>query len=213
LPGSWLGRGIRGNCALWCPFARNDPCPDGARRYVSNVEWDRDGIPCLPAFRLWTQHFWALNINARLRKRADRLRGALWQGPGGRALPRGMLYAPGSELSRLPGCAISTRTAHQSHHRPPTRLRDGRTPRETRRTLPVDAVRHGWENGAAINESEKQFSFTRGAPSASGRAKNQIPMCSLRSLTCLQVQVLPRQGMVGPSSHSRLWLGETQALL
>jgi hypothetical protein len=34
-------------------------------------------------------------------------------------------------------------------------------------------------------------------------------MCSLRSLTCLQVQVLPRQGMVGPSSHSRLWLGET----
>ena len=34
-------------------------------------------------------------------------------------------------------------------------------------------------------------------------------MCSLRSLTCLQVQVLPRQWMVGPSSHSRLWLGET----
>jgi len=37
------------------------------------------------------------------------------------------------------------------------------------------------------------------------------PKCSLRSLTCLQVQVLPRQWMVGPSSHSRLRLGETRA--
>jgi hypothetical protein len=36
-------------------------------------------------------------------------------------------------------------------------------------------------------------------------------MCSLQSLTCLQVQVLPRQGMVGPSSDSRLRLGETLA--
>src|SRR5664280_1511944 len=45
----------------------------------------------------------------------------------------------------------------------------------------------------------------------SGRAKNQMPMCSLRSLTCLQVQDLPRQGMVGPSSDSRLRLGETPA--
>ena len=39
--------------------------------------------------------------------------------------------------------------------------------------------------------------------------KKPFPMCSLRSLTCLQVQVLPRQWMVGPSSHSRLWLEET----
>ena len=35
------------------------------------------------------------------------------------------------------------------------------------------------------------------------------PKCSLRSLTCLQVQVLPRQWMVGPSSYSRPRLGET----
>src|SRR4051812_37488976 len=39
----------------------------------------------------------------------------------------------------------------------------------------------------------------------------QFPMCSLQSLTCLQVQVLPRQGMVGPSSDSRPWPGETLA--
>ena len=42
-------------------------------------------------------------------------------------------------------------------------------------------------------------------------SKNQIPMCSLQTLTCLQVQILPRQWMVGPSSNSRLWLGETPA--
>src|ERR1035441_7759819 len=45
-------------------------------------------------------------------------------------------------------------------------------------------------------------------PSTWARQK-QIPMCSLRSLTCLQVKVLPRQGMVGPSSDSRPWPGET----
>jgi hypothetical protein len=39
--------------------------------------------------------------------------------------------------------------------------------------------------------------------------KHGAPECSLRSLTCLQVQVLPRQWMVGPSSHSRPWTGET----
>jgi hypothetical protein len=54
-------------------------------------------------------------------------------------------------------------------------------------------------------------SSTRAALSTGGRAKNQIPMCSLRSLTCLQVKVLPRQGMVGPSSDSRPWPGETLA--
>jgi hypothetical protein len=40
-------------------------------------------------------------------------------------------------------------------------------------------------------------------------AKARTPKCSLWSLTCLQVKVLPRQWMVGPSSHSRLGLGET----
>ncbi len=44
-----------------------------------------------------------------------------------------------------------------------------------------------------------------------GAAKNQIPMCGLRPLTRLQVRVLPRQWMVGPSSDSRLRPGETPA--
>src|ERR1017187_5987556 len=44
-----------------------------------------------------------------------------------------------------------------------------------------------------------------------GRAQKQFLMCSLQPLSCSQVQVLPRQGMVGPSSDSRPWLKETSA--
>jgi hypothetical protein len=40
-------------------------------------------------------------------------------------------------------------------------------------------------------------------------SRHAAPECSLRSLTHLQVQDLPRQWMVEPSSHSRPWLGET----
>ena len=111
--------------------------------------------------------------DARLRKRPDRLRGALWQGPTAGALPGGGLSAPGSGLSRLPGCAISTRTARQSRHRPPTRPCGGRTPPENRQNSPVDALRQGWQN-RAMNESEKQFFFTRATLSTGGRAKSKF---------------------------------------
>ena len=87
----------------------------------------------------------------------------------------------------------------------------GAKPPENRQNLAFDALRQAWQDGAAMNEGEKRFSFTRAASSTSRGAKNQIPMCSLRSLTCLQVKVLPRQGMVGPSSDSRPWPGETLA--
>ena len=39
-----------------------------------------------------------------------------------------------------------------------------------------------WQDGAGMNESEKQFSFTRAASSTSGRAKNQIPISSALAL-------------------------------
>src|ERR1019366_3065699 len=45
----------------------------------------------------------------------------------------------------------------------------------------------------------------RGAP---GNRCPYLDDWSFRALTCLQVQVLPRQGMVGPSSDSRPWSGE-----
>src|ERR1019366_6557486 len=96
-------------------------------------------------------------------------RGCRWSRTWRRPLP------PGSGLSRLPGCAISTRTARQSRHRPPTRPCGGRTPPENRQNSPVDALRQVWQN-RAMNESEKQFFFTRVALSTCGRAKNQIPI-------------------------------------
>ena len=35
-----------------------------------------------------------------------------------------------------------------------------------------------WHDGAGMNESEKQFSFTLAASSTSGRTKTQIPISS-----------------------------------
>ncbi len=42
-------------------------------------------------------------------------------------------------------------------------------------------------------------------------AKKRFLMCSLQPWTCLRVEVLPRQWVVGPSSNSRLRRGETLA--
>ena len=55
-------------------------------------------------------------------------------------------------------------------------LGDGAKPPENRQDLPVAALHQLWQDGAGMNESEKQFSFTRAASSTSGRAKNQIPI-------------------------------------
>jgi hypothetical protein len=61
-------------------------------------------------------------------------------------------------------------------------LGDGAKPPENRQTLPVDALHQLWQDGAGMNESEKQFSFTRAASSTSERAKNQIPIGSALAL-------------------------------
>ena len=80
----------------------------------------------------------------------------------------------------LRGCAISTRTARQSRHRPPATLRLANPARKPaklpRQNFPVDALRPVWQNGAAMAESENQFSLTRAASSTSGRVKKQIPI-------------------------------------
>jgi hypothetical protein len=46
--------------------------------------------------------------------------------------------------------------------------------RESNCPLCVAALRQVWQDGAAMNESDNQFSFTRAASSTSGRAKNQF---------------------------------------
>jgi hypothetical protein len=44
--------------------------------------------------------------------------------------------------------------------------------------LPVVALHQPWQDGAGMNECEKQFSFTRAASSTSRCAKTQIPISS-----------------------------------
>jgi hypothetical protein len=53
-------------------------------------------------------------------------------------------------------------------------LGDGAKPPENRQNLPVDALGPAWQDVAAMNESEKQFSFTRVASSTSERARKQF---------------------------------------
>ena len=67
-------------------------------------------------------------------------------------------------------------------------------------------VRNGFRTGWM---SQLGGEVTRAASKTGSMAKKQIPMCSLQPWTCSQVQVLPRQWMVGPRSDSRLRLGET----
>jgi hypothetical protein len=48
-------------------------------------------------------------------------------------------------------------------------LGDGAKPQENRQSMLVAFLHQLWQDGAAMNESEKQFSFTRAASSTSGR--------------------------------------------
>jgi hypothetical protein len=57
-------------------------------------------------------------------------------------------------------------------------LGDGAKPPENRRSLPIVALHQLWQDGAGMNESEKQFSFTRALPRTSGRAKKRLPISS-----------------------------------
>jgi hypothetical protein len=77
--------------------------------------------------------------------------------------------------SGKPGIALLLAHCLAARPLPPAYgLGDGAKPPENRQNLPVDALRQVWQDEAAMNESEKQFSFTRAASSTSGRAKNQI---------------------------------------
>ena len=76
-----------------------------------------------------------------------------------------------------------------SHAHPTARQRPCamRTPPESRQILSVDALRQVSQDGAAVNESEKQFSFTRAAPITGGRAKTKrayaLDSCNMRIAT------------------------------
>jgi hypothetical protein len=61
-------------------------------------------------------------------------------------------------------------------------LGDGAKPPENRQNLPIVALHQLWQDGAGMNENEKQFSFTRATSSTSGRAKNQTPISTALAL-------------------------------
>ena len=60
-------------------------------------------------------------------------------------------------------------------------LGDGAKPPENRQDLPVAALHQLWQDGAGMNESEKQFSFTRAASSTGGRAKSEFLSAKVKS--------------------------------
>jgi hypothetical protein len=73
-------------------------------------------------------------------------------------------------------------------------LGDGAKPPENRQDLAVDALHQLWQDGPGMNESEKQFSFTRAASNTSGRAKNKIPISSENKLFGPRLEAERRRG-------------------
>jgi hypothetical protein len=71
---------------------------------------------------------------------------------------------------------------------------------ENRQNLPVDILGRRCHSRTMLDETQNQFSLIRAALSTCGRAKERILMCGLQFLTRFQVQMLPWQGMFGPSS-------------
>jgi hypothetical protein len=76
---------------------------------------------------------------------------------------------------------------------------DGAKPPENRQSSPVAALHELWQDGAGMNESEKQFSFTRAASSTSGRAKNQIPISNISIPMRKERQVIWQIALGGPA--------------
>jgi hypothetical protein len=94
-------------------------------------------------------------------------------------------FRQASSGSVCPGIALLLAHCLAARPLPPAcGLGDGAKPPEHRQNLPVAALHQPWQDGAAMNESEQQFSFTRAASSTSGRAKNQIPIIHKQSLVC-----------------------------
>ena len=78
-------------------------------------------------------------------------------------------------LPVCPGIALLLAPCLAARPLPPDYgLGDGAKPPENRQNLPVDAFHQLWQDGPGMNESEKQFSFTRAAPSTSGCARKQF---------------------------------------
>ena len=102
---------------------------------------------------------------------SNRLRTVVFQA-GSKA---GFCPALASSGAVCPGIALLLAHCLAARPLPPAYgLGDGAKPPENRQNLPVVALHQLWQDRAGMNESEKQFSFTRAASSTCGRANNQI---------------------------------------
>jgi len=124
-------------------------------------------------------------------------------------LKAGFCPALASSGPVCPGIALLLAHCLAARPLPPAHgFGDGAKPPENRQNLPVDALHQLWQDGAGMNESERQFSFTRVASSTSGRAKNQIPisMSALHLPRSAEADALASGPMSAPvlSSQSHL---------
>ena len=139
-------------------------------------------------------------------------------------LKAGFCPALASSGPVCPGIALLLAHCLAARPLPPAYgLGDGAKPPEHRQSLPVAALHQFWQDGAGMNESEKQFSFTRAAPSTSGRAKNQIPINKpgvstvMRDRIILSLLVAAATACASPKTnqakqeaekvHQRGWIG------
>ena len=114
------------------------------------------------------------------------------------------LFVPGLPQNRATSRALPGRPPDASQ--PPL----GVTPKltESRQKFSVDTLGKVQQDGVAMNESEKQFSFTRAAPSTSGRAKKQIPAISCAHIIYTQRRCCPGRFRHQPSRcHELLTVG------
>jgi hypothetical protein len=102
---------------------------------------------------------------------SNRLRPVVFQA----GLKTGLCPAPASSGPVCPGIAMLPPHCLAARPLPPAPpVADRAKPPEYRQNLPVDPLRQDWQDGAVMNESEKQFSFTRAALSTGGRAKSKF---------------------------------------
>jgi hypothetical protein len=105
-----------------------------------------------------------------VRKRADRLSSVVFQA----GLKAGLCPVPASSGPVCHGITLLLAHCLAAWPLPPAHaLGEEAKPPENRQNLPVGALGPVWQDGAAMNESEKQFSFTRAVLSTSGRARKQ----------------------------------------
>jgi hypothetical protein len=127
-------------------------------------------------------------------------------------LKAGLCPAPASSGPVCPGIALLLAHCLAARLLPPAyALGDGAKPPENRQNLPVDTLGSVWHDGAAMNESENQFSFTRAALSTCGRGRKQFLIRQMKAslsgklFLCGAALSIAILGDTGAQAQSAVW--------